>query len=347
MFDNITPESIKESILQELPSWNTQSGSFANTIVSAAAYEIWQCYVAMNALVPMFYIDETSGAYIDKKCAEYGIERKAGAKAVVRLSFTGNNGTTIPARSVFMTAEGLSFLTDAHVTIAGGVASTAATAELEGTIYNVDAETIVSSKIVIGGLESVTNAQAAKGGIDTETDEALVERLYAYLRTPPTSGNVYHYMLWALEVTGVGDAKVLPLWDGPGTVKVLLAGSDGRAVDADIVAAAEEHIEDERPIGAEVTVESAVELAISASASITIDGSTTKSAVQTAFAAAVANYLQELVFFSYTVNYNRIAYLLLSIPGVIDYSSLTVNGGTGNVSVGDNQIPVPGTVEVS
>ena len=45
--------------------------------------------------------------------------------------------------------------------------------------------------------------------------------------------------------------------------------------------------------------------------------------------------------------YNRIAYLLLSIPGVIDYTSLKVNGGAANIVVGAAEVPVLAEVSVT
>ena len=39
--------------------------------------------------------------------------------------------------------------------------------------------------------------------------------------------------------------------------------------------------------------------------------------------------------------------MLLDIDGVIDYTSLTVNGGTTNITIGDDQVPVVGTVVIS
>ncbi|MEG1492247.1 MAG: baseplate J/gp47 family protein [Oscillospiraceae bacterium] len=346
MFENVTPENIKASILSKLTSFNTGTGSFANTIVAGAAFEIWQTLVAMNALVPMFYIDESSGEFIDKKCGEYGISRKPGAKAVVQLSFTGTLGTTIPARSAFLTAEGLVFLTDSALTLSGGAGTVFATAEAASATYNVSAGKIVSSKLAIGGLSSVNNPAPATGGVDGETDIALVERFYAYLRCPPTSGNAYNYRSWALEIVGVGAAKVLSLWAGAGTVKVLLAGSDGRAVSSQIIRDTALHIEEERPIGAIVTVEGASELLINVAATVSIDGSTTKAAVKAAFSKAIKEYLSSLVFSTYTVNFNRLSYLLLSVPGVLDYSALTLNGGTANITIGESQIPVSGSLEV-
>ena len=57
--------------------------------------------------------------------------------------------------------------------------------------------------------------------------------------------------------------------------------------------------------------------------------------------------LESLDSRSYTVLYNRIAYLLLSIPGVIDYTSLKVNGGAANIVVGAAEVPVLAEVSVT
>ena len=51
-------------------------------------------------------------------------------------------------------------------------------------------------------------------------------RFYEKVRLPATSGNAYHYQQWALEVSGVGAAKVFPLDNGPGTVGILVVDND-------------------------------------------------------------------------------------------------------------------------
>lgn len=346
MFEDLTPESIKAKILSKLPNWNTRSGSFAELIVAAAAYEIWQCYMAMNALEPMFYIDETSGIYIDKKCAEYGIERKAGERATVRIVVAGDAGTLIPKGSVFKTADNLAFVSDEDVTISSSSAVVPATAETVGNRYNVKAGAIVSTQHIISGVGSIINEQDAAGGADPETDASLVARFYSFLRTPATSGNAHHYESWALETPGVGFAHVVPLWAGAGTVKVIVCGPDGLGVDETIVDAVSEHIEANRPIGASVTVESAQEAPMTISAVVTTDGSTTADTIKSEFETAAKAYFASLIFKAETISYNRIAFLLLSASGVLDFSSLTLNGGMSNVSIDKNQIPVLGEVEV-
>jgi len=346
MFEDKTPESIKAEILSDLTLTDTREGSYTNDLVGPVALELWKLYDSMNALIPIVYVDETSGEYIDKKAGYYGIVRKPGTKAYATMHFTGNDGTIIPQGTVFLTADGLEFETEESVTITGGIASVVANAAEVGELYNVAAGTITQQIVSISGLSSITN-EAAVGGTDPESDKSLVERLYNYLQKPATSGNVYHYEQWALEVDGVGGVKVVPLWNGAGTVKVLIVGPNKTPVDSAIVTQCAEHIELYRPIGATVTVMSAEGLAINVEATISIESTTTKAAVQAAFESSLAAYLQSIAFNKYEIVYNRIAFMLLDIEGVIDYSSLTVNGGTVNITVGDDQVPIAGTVVIS
>ena len=74
--------------------------------------------------------------------------------------------------------------------------------------------------------------------------------------------------MWAKEVGGVGDAKCLPLWNGNGTVKVIIINSDKGVADSDLIERVAEHIEESRPIGAEVTVESAAPLVVNVNAKV-------------------------------------------------------------------------------
>lgn len=347
MYEDITPESIKQNILRNITAVDTREGSYTNELVSPTATELWKAYTAMNALLPIAFVDETSGEYIDKRCAEVGITRKAGTKAHTDLTLTGDNKTEIPAGTVFLTPDGLEYKTAAAVTIIFGTATVTANAVEVGESYNVVANSITNQYNSIAGLSAVTNTAAAIGGTNPETDKSLVNRYYAYIQKPSASGNIHDYEKWALEVDGVGAVKVTPLANGAGTVGVLIAGSQKQPVSSEVVTACAAHIEENRPIGAAVTVTSASGLLINVSATATIDSSMTKETVQTAFKKAVDAYLKNIAFESYTVLYNRIAYLLLGIDGVSDYSALKVNDGTANITVASDEVPVLGAVTVT
>lgn len=345
MFESITPEVIKQRIFDAIQTdIDTSEGSYTDALVSPVALEFWKIYMTLNGLLPIVYPDETSGAYIDKKCAYYGIERKQGLKASVTLAVTGKNDATVPKGTVFLSPENLRFLTDTEAVIRDGTALIPATAAEPGAKYNVAAGQITKNLSALAGISAVTNPEPASGGTDAETDASLIKRLYARLQNAATSGNANHYKQWALEVNGVGAAKIKPLADGPGTVTVLIASADMGPVDSVTVAACAKHIEELRPIGAAVTVKTVSGLAIHVAATLSIDAGTTIAQVQSDFEAALTAYLRTLSFEQYTVPYTKIGYLLAGIDGVLDYANLTINGGTSYIAIEEEQVPQTGTV---
>lgn len=173
-------------------------------------------------------------------------------------------------------------------------------------------------------------------------------RIHDRLSLPITSGNANHYIQWAKEVAGVSYASCIPLWNGNGTVKVVIAGADKGPVDEEIITACAAHIEAEKPIGATVTVVSVTEMALPVSAAITLLEGYTTTDVTNQLTAAVAELLTGQVFGqASSIPYSRFLACLLQCPGVADYSSFTVNGGTAAVSVAAEAVPVVGTVTVT
>ena len=348
MFENITVESIKNDILKEITDMDVREGSFANNLISPVSYKIWELMQSFNACIPIAFVDETSGKYIDMRAGEYGIKRKQGTKATAKVVFTGKNGTIVNAGSIFVTEDGYEYILDASVTIGEeGTAEGSVTAAKSGEIYNTEVNTITGMYKTISGLTSVTNTTKAEGGTDDESDESLVKRLYEYWQRPATSGNIYHYMMWAKEVDGVGEAKVFPLWNGNGTVKVVICSSEMRSCNEEIVSACKEHIEEMRPIGATVTVESAVEKEINIEANIETDGGRKNEEIQKDIEASIDEYLKSIAFTDKKVLYNQIGYIILSTQGVLDFTFLLVNGSNSNIEVAENEIAVKGTVVIN
>lgn len=345
MYQDKTPESLKAAMLSKLSGMDTREGSFAEVLVSAVAYEIWKYYTALQKVEPITFVDETSGIYIDKRCEEYGIKRKPGAKAKVRMSFTGKESTIIPKGKSFLTAEGMEFTTVQAVSITSGKATVEAEAVEIGERYNIRENELTLQIAALTGLSGWENSPGI-GGMDEETDESLVRRLYEYLRTPATSGNAFHYRQWALETPGVGSCKVFPLWNGAGTVKIVVTDQGGNPATEEVVNSCATHIEELRPIGATVTVVSAEALTCTVAATVILDSTTTLKDVQEQFSKQLSDYLKSIAFVKDSIIYNRIAFMLLDIGGVQDYTALTVNGGTKNIPLAAEQIPVKGEISI-
>lgn len=196
----------------------------------------------------------------------------------------------------------------------------------------------------IQGLTKAELTGIIEDGSDEESTKALLERYLTKVQKPSTSGNRYDYYNWAMECEGVGAAKVFPLANGPGTVKVIVADANMSAAGTGVLKMVREHIEELRPIGADVTVASVAEKAVNVSAGIKLQAGMNLGVVQNAFQAALTDYLhKEALDLSY-VSLARVGNLLLGTEGVEDYSNLLLNGVSGNMALTEEEIAVTGTV---
>ena len=352
-YDNITPESIKAEILADLASSvETREGSYANTLVSPAAYQMWLVYQLIPWIIQLGFPDETSGQLIDGRAEDFGLVRTPGLRAEVTMEFTIAAGLSrtpsIPEGTVVLTQDGLQFVLTEAAVFSGLTGSAHAQAAQPGRVYNVEADTITMMQRNISGVTSCTNPDAAYGGTDEETDAAFLARYKEFLQRPISSGNRNHYIAWAKEVSGITFAECLAIWNGPGTVKVIVAGPDKAPVDADIVSDVAAHIEQERPIGASVTVVSVTELPINVTATVSLASGTSLQSVKDQLDETLSQMLLDLPFgTSKTILHTKVLSLLLACDGVEGYSAFTVNGGSANISATAEQTPVVGTLNIT
>lgn len=364
MYENQTAEAIKARILasiDENQGLSSMAGGFADGVSGPVAEEISRVYQALNAVPSMLFVDESSGGYIDLVGQQYyNITRRSGTRAYCDISFAGTPGLTIPAGTAFLTAGGLSFALMAQVVLGeAGTGSGRLEAAQVGSAYNVEAGTVNRMYVNLPGLTGYRN-EAAEGGTDEESDAALLARIRERVQRPPTSGNGYQYRQWALEVPGVGNAKVVELPEGPGTVAVVLVDSNYEPPAEEIVTAVDDHIGEERPIGAAVTVAAAKRLDVTVAATVTLAPGADRTAVEAAFRAGLEEHCHSLidgkfstVYYEpdedlpYTMLYNRVLAILLNLPGVENFSALTVNGGMEDLTIQKDEIPVLGEVVVS
>ena len=129
---------------------------------------------------------------------------------------------------------------------------------------------------------------------------------------------------------------------------MVIAGADKGAVDEEIRSACAAHIEEEKPIGATVTVVSVTEMELPVTAAVTLMEGYSTEDVTNQLTAAVSTLLTSQPFGqAVVIPYSRFLACLLQCAGVADYSSFTVNSGTAAVSVAAEAVPVGGTVNIT
>ncbi len=339
-------------------------GSYIYDAIAAVAVELAQMKIDMSNFLTRGFASTTFGEYLDMRCAEHGITRNEAAYATGTVTFTGTAGTTIALGAVVATPadqvlgiSSVEFATTSSATVGvSGTVNVAIKARVAGEDGNVLGNTITILSTPINGISAVTNSAATTGGEEQETDTALLARYLSKVQNPGTSGNKADYKNWALAVPGVGDAQVIPLWNGPGTVKIAIIDEDKLPANNTTVAAVKAYIdaddatgESEAPIGATVTVVAAAAVSINITAAITITEATTLQEAKTAFETALQEYLAGIAFSTTDpmVKYTKIGHLLLDIKGVTDYSNLLVNGAGANIVITAGEVPVKGTVTLS
>ena len=343
-FNNRTSADILRQMLDNTrEDIDKRQGSVAWDMQAPVAQEIEMLGWELEATYLQGFLDTATDEALDYHANEVGYTRHPAVKAVGIVIVEGTDGTIIRAGYRFKTLFDAWFTADRAVTITNGIANVPVTAAVGGALGNIGIGEIIDHEKNTPGIHSVTNNEIFIGGVDPESDDSLRERTLYKVRKPITSGNVYHYRLWAREVGGVADAKVFPTWAGPNTVKVVLIANDGGSPDSTIVDAAIEHIESERPIGAIVTVLPIAEVPITINAKLTLNGDLTPVDVQGAITDAINAYFLSQADVG-ILRYTRIGDAILNVPGVLDYEDLTINGGTTNVQLTEEQVAVVGTV---
>ena len=131
-------------------------------------------------------------------------------------------------------------------------------------------------------------------------------------------------------------------------MKVVIAGDNRGPVDEVIRSACAAHIEDERPIGATVTVVSVAEREIPVAAKVTLASGYTTEQVGDQVEAAINELLKKQPFGEEsTIPFSRMLACLLQCPGVADYSTFTVDGGTAAITLKAEDAAVVGTITVT
>lgn len=157
------------------------------------------------------------------------------------------------------------------------------------------------------------------------------------------------------KLNGVGDTKVIPAWDGGGTVKLIIINSDFDKASDTLVSEVQEAMDplSDRgngsgiaPIGHTVTVVTVKEVPITVSVNIVYKEGYSWSRLGEDIKAAIEAYLLEMRKdwanqFFLSVRITQVEARLLKIEGIVDISDTKINGVADNFTLASDEIPVP------
>ena len=334
MFSNQTYEVIKQRILDNINiDIDKREGSFTSNMIAPIVEELAKAYINMDDILSLGFIEDNFDTFLDKRVGEFGIYRKEGVKAIGEIKVEGQegatitNGTLIKANDLYFTALNDIELPNENILYVE--------ANEAGYKYNLLANTEFELVEKNDKVTRLVNEADFINGVDVESDEDLRKRFVKVVNNPSTSGNKNHYEEWALEVNGVGRAIVYPLWNGNGTVKVMIIGNDNKPVTEDIIENCKLYIEENMPIGCQLTVITPSLLNVSVKASIELKEGYILEDIQTDFKTSLNEYLKGVTT---ELTYSKVYGLLVNHSGVEDVTEFKINDSNVNISISEDKI---------
>lgn len=360
MYENNTEEVLKEKMFNCIESGISKSeGYFVYDAIAPSAKIIAEYYRALDTILKLMFgepaqevPEEDYDRFIDQDAARHGLQRKQGGFSIGEVTFIGIDNSVINENSIVQTVEGLKYKVISQGKIVNGKCTIGIKAMEIGSKYNVASNTIAQIPININGIISVSNLNSTAGGTDRESSEELLDRIKSKEREQSSSGNINDYEKWAMEVLGVEYVKVKPLWNGNGTVKIIVAGENGAQLDETIIKNVKEYIDPQdgfglgkAPIGATITVASVTPIKIDVKIQgLIIEDKFSLEDVHFNIKKSLEAYFQKIPTGG-VVKINAVEATIMMTEGVNDLTLIKMNDQTKNIlTMDENKASLGGVI---
>ncbi len=359
---------ILQSMLERIPpTFDKRDTSPIPTALSPAAYALEGFYITLDSVQRAAFIQTAGGQALDYLAVLGNIQR-AQASPAVRL---GVFNMPVALGSRFSTINGAGSINFTVTAATANPLEYQLTAETPGVAGN-DYSGSILPITAINGLSQAQLTDILIPGEDTETDDELRTRLIAALNNPAFGGNIAAYREYIMAIEGVGAVQVYPVWAGGGTVKCSILGADFMPASDLLVQNVQNAVDPPpnqgqglgmAPIGAKVTISTAMALIIDVAATVTLAAGYSIGQVQPLAEAALEAYLLEVrrswgsslsggaVDYAANIYQSRALAAILSTAGVVNITDVKLNNQSADLILIENgelqQIPVLGTVSLN
>ncbi len=331
-------------------------GSITRALIEAnASLLLWLQGLLLGILVKT-RAATSEGADLDSWMADFGLTRLPAQKAagVVTFSrFTQGSTVAIPAGTTVQTSDrAWQFVTTADASMAPTQTSVQVPVQavVAGAGGNAAAGGVTMLVGSLPGVDTVSNAAAFVGGLDGESDAAFRARFVTWVNgLSKATGSAIGAAISAVRpgltytitenVTYAGTSQpghfFIVVDDGTGSPSAQLLDSVRAAVDAS------------RPLTSSFAVFAPIVVQANVAVIVTVGQGYDPASVRAAVSAALVSFLNSLAL-GQALPYTRLSQVIYGAsPGVVNATTLTLNGGAADLNPNSRQVIKAGVITVS
>lgn len=359
MFEEYTYEQIMTNMMNRVPNTiDKRQGSIIYNALAPAAVELQNMYINLDVILNETFADTASREYLIKRAGERGLTPYEATKATVKAQVVPITAV-LPVGARF-SLEDLNYVVtsqyyNSDIPIQGEYILEC---ETPGAAANYNLGDLIPIDY-IEGLQRAEIIQILTPGEDEEGTDEFRQRYFESFDKQAYGGNVTDYRQKTKKINGVGGVKVYPIWNGGGTVKLVIINSSFAKPSADLVNNVQTLIDPVQnqgeglgiaPIGHVVTVEGVGEETINIVSNITLEDGYVWADVEANARQVINDYFLELNTDwenqnNIIVRISQIETRLLNVSGIIDVADTELNDLAANYQAQPNNIVVLGTLE--
>jgi len=333
-----------DRVRSEHPEIDTREGSLVYTAIAPCALELAIMYTELDRVLEEVFAETASLDYLERRTSERGITQRLASNAIMQGEFD----VEVPLGTRFSLGDFNYIMIDSEKSY------------LECETAGTEPNTVLGTLTPIDTVSGLTVAEITEciiPGEDDEDVEDLRSRYFNSFGVQSYGFNAQQYREVVDDMDGVGATKVIPVWNGGGTVKLVILDSEYNTPSNEQINIIQEAVDPMSnrgeglglaPIGHVVTVVGATEFPININCTFEYLDTYSWDSVRENMNKALDNYFRELAHSWETetviVRVNQINTVLMSVQGVLDVSGTTLNGSASNITIDSDYIPVRGTI---
>ena len=378
----MTPDELAESYMAEdYDYWldlmlenvpddiDQREGSVIYDALAPAAMVMAQQSLTRANIIKQTYVKTAQGQFLDYRAEEHGTSRYVATQTEVKAKFLDSDGNSINNVQI---GDQFASIGETPIFYTVQKINDDLTGELTADDPGTTANSYIGQILPVTSNDSLSWAEITEivaPARDEETDDHLRDRLLKADDWIAYGGNITDYLAMLNKISEVGAGQVYPVWNGAGTVKLVIVDNNLMPASADLVKKVKniiDPVDNESqgyglaPIDHQVTVVAPTPLKVNIAATINIDGTHGIDIVKAKIKTSIEEYFKLLRQswntidaktgrgYSQTIYRSKILSQIMMVDGVINASVPTLNGADQDITLVFNnqtsQLPVIGEV---